>query len=236
MRAIPFDLVYRCLIRKMRGQDHAITLSFVEPLAPVPFRILPGGYFMGATAARPPHQETIALAELAWDGREVWRFDRAEQVQLADKSQTWAARQHHDWQREGYAAGYYAPGAAPLVESGRTLVLSHKNVRVPAIADEMLEDDYLIEVSWDGQTKGAHEVAIQVLCADKPGLLATISQSFSDQGVNISQAHCRSTDHGRAVNTFHASVKDLDQLKTVIRSLSRIKGVYSVDRVSAEPA
>jgi hypothetical protein len=38
------------------------------------------------------------------------------------------------------------------------------------------------------------------------------------------------------VNTFHASVKDLDQLKTVIRSLSRIKGVYSVDRVSAEPA
>ncbi len=98
-----------------------------------------------------------------------------------------------------------------------------------------LDPERRIDVSWDGHGKGSHEVALQVLCADKPGLLATISQTFSDQGVNISQAHCRATESGRAVNTFHASVKDLDQLKGVIRALSRIKGVYSVDRVSAEP-
>ena len=91
-----------------------------------------------------------------------------------------------------------------------------------------------IDVEWDGLSKAQHEVAIQVLCADKPGLLAHISQSFTDQGVNISQAHCRATEDGRAVNTFRASVKDLDQLKSVIRQLSRIKGVYSVDRVAAE--
>jgi len=97
-----------------------------------------------------------------------------------------------------------------------------------------LDPDRRIEVEWDGQSKTVHEVAIQVLCANKPGLLANISQSFTDQGVNISQAHCRATEDGRAVNTFHASVRDLDQLKQVIRSLSRIKGVYSVDRVSAD--
>jgi guanosine-3',5'-bis(diphosphate) 3'-pyrophosphohydrolase len=99
-----------------------------------------------------------------------------------------------------------------------------------------LDPDRRIDVEWDGHGKAQHEVAIQILCADKPGLLAHISQSFSDQGVNISQAHCRATEDGRAVNTFHASVKDLDQLKSVIRSLSRIKGVYSVDRVSADVA
>jgi GTP pyrophosphokinase len=97
-----------------------------------------------------------------------------------------------------------------------------------------LDPDRRIDVEWDGNGKAQHEVAIQILCADKPGLLAHISQSFSDQGVNISQAHCRATEDGRAVNTFHASVRDLDQLKSVIRSLSRIKGVYSVDRVSAD--
>ena len=97
-----------------------------------------------------------------------------------------------------------------------------------------LDPDRRIDVEWDGNGKTQHEVAIQILCADKPGLLAHISQSFTDQGVNISQAHCRATEDGRAVNTFHASVKDLDQLKSVIRSLSRIKGVYSVDRVSAD--
>ncbi|MDX2089485.1 MAG: bifunctional (p)ppGpp synthetase/guanosine-3',5'-bis(diphosphate) 3'-pyrophosphohydrolase [Kofleriaceae bacterium] len=97
-----------------------------------------------------------------------------------------------------------------------------------------LDPERRIDVEWDGSGKTQHEVAIQVLCADKPGLLAHISQSFTDQGVNISQAHCRATEDGRAVNTFHASVKDLDQLKSVIRSLSRIKGVFSVDRVSAD--
>jgi guanosine-3',5'-bis(diphosphate) 3'-pyrophosphohydrolase len=99
-----------------------------------------------------------------------------------------------------------------------------------------LDPERRIDVEWDGNGKAQHEVAIQILCADKPGLLAHISQSFSDQGVNISQAHCRTTEDGRAMNTFHALVKDLDQLKSVIRSLARIKGVYSVDRVSSEAA
>jgi GTP pyrophosphokinase len=97
-----------------------------------------------------------------------------------------------------------------------------------------LDPERRVDVEWDGHSKTQHEVAIQVLCANKPGLLANISQSFTDQGVNISQAHCRATEDGRAVNTFHASVRDLDQLKQVIRSLSRIKGVFSVDRVSAD--
>ncbi|RMH38927.1 MAG: bifunctional (p)ppGpp synthetase/guanosine-3',5'-bis(diphosphate) 3'-pyrophosphohydrolase [Deltaproteobacteria bacterium] len=90
-----------------------------------------------------------------------------------------------------------------------------------------------VEVEWDPSVKGHHPVAIQVVCADKPGLLAHISKAFTDSGVNISQAHCRATDDKRAVNTFHADVTDLDQLKAVMRSLSRINGVYSVDRVAA---
>ena len=97
-----------------------------------------------------------------------------------------------------------------------------------------LDPERRIDVEWDNSVKAQHAVAIQVLCADKPGLLANISQSFSDTGVNITQAHCRATDDGRAVNTFNATVTDLDQLKGVIRALSRINGVYSVDRVASE--
>jgi len=97
-----------------------------------------------------------------------------------------------------------------------------------------LDPERRIEVEWDDGFKGRHQVAIQVLCADKPGLLAHISQSFSDSKVNITQAHCRATDDGRAVNTFHTDVSDLNQLKEIIKSLSRINGVYSVDRVAAD--
>ncbi len=97
-----------------------------------------------------------------------------------------------------------------------------------------LDPERRIDVEWDVKAKVNHPVAIQVLSADKPGILAHISQSFSDSGINITQAHCRTMEDGRAVNTFHASVADLDQLKSVIRALSRISGVYSVDRVAAE--
>ncbi len=97
-----------------------------------------------------------------------------------------------------------------------------------------LDPDRRIEVAWDGKSRVEHAVAIQVLCTNKPGLLAHISQSFSDSGVNITQAHCRTTEDGRAVNTFSAAVRDLDQLKLVMRSLARIKGVYSVDRVVSD--
>ena len=98
-----------------------------------PIRILPGGYVMGGTVPRPPYQETVALAQFDWNGKEVWRFDRTEEVRLANGTTVWAARHHHDWHREGSPAGYYAPDAMPFVDRGRTMILAHKNVTVPAI-------------------------------------------------------------------------------------------------------
>ncbi len=95
-----------------------------------------------------------------------------------------------------------------------------------------LEPDRRVEVEWDGKSKAPRAVSIQVICADKPGLLAHISQSFTDAGLNIAQAHCRATDDHKAVNTFQFSVSDLDQLKNVMRSLQRISGVFSVERIS----
>jgi GTP pyrophosphokinase len=88
-----------------------------------------------------------------------------------------------------------------------------------------------VEVEWDGRFKQPRPVSIQIVTADKPGLLASISQSFNDLGINISQANCRSVDDNKAVNTFQFSVNDLEQLKTVIRALQKINGVYSVSRM-----
>ncbi len=116
-----------------------------------PARLFPGGGVMAGTARRNPHAESLALVQLDWDGNEVWRFDKTEQVQTEAGETVWAARQHHDWQREGSPVGYYAPGAEPSVTSGHTLIMTHKNVTVPEISDKRLEDDYILEVSWSGE-------------------------------------------------------------------------------------
>jgi GTP pyrophosphokinase len=88
-----------------------------------------------------------------------------------------------------------------------------------------------VEVGWDDETRTLRPVAVQVTCEDRPGLLASISRSFTENGVNISQAKCRTTEDGRAVNTFQVTVGHLEQLKTVLRSLHAIEGVVTATRV-----
>ena len=71
---------------------------------------------------------------------------------------------------------------------------------------------------------------MEVQAEDRPGLLASISRAFTENGVNISQAKCRTSENGKAVNTFQVSVGHVDQLKTVLRSLQGIVGVVSAER------
>jgi hypothetical protein len=126
-----------------------------------PARVLPGGGVIAASGARPPRQESLALEQRAFDGTVVWRFDRNEEIELRDRGTVWSARQHHDWQREDFPAGYYSPEYEPAATGGNTLILTHTNHVVPAVADVMLEDDRLIEVAPDGRiqwewTAGEH--------------------------------------------------------------------------------
>jgi GTP pyrophosphokinase len=88
-----------------------------------------------------------------------------------------------------------------------------------------------VDVSWDDESKTLRPVAVQISCEDRPGLLASISKSFTEHGVNISQAKCRTTEDGRAVNTFQVTVGHLDQLKTVLRSIQQIEGVVAAVRL-----
>lgn len=88
-----------------------------------------------------------------------------------------------------------------------------------------------IDVMWDTRAKVNRPVSISVITNNKPGILATISQTLSSQRVNISQANCRAEDDGRAHNTFTFQCTDVTQLKSVIKALGKLNGVVSVSRV-----
>jgi GTP pyrophosphokinase len=88
-----------------------------------------------------------------------------------------------------------------------------------------------VEVSWDVRGDYKRPVTLRVLTADRPGLLADISNTFSKKGVNISQANCRATGDDRAVNTFEVTISDLKQLTDLMRTIERLNGVFSVERI-----
>ena len=100
-----------------------------------------------------------------------------------------------------------------------------------------LERERQIPVRWANDTEvpdsARRPVSVRVYCTDKPGLLANISQSFSNSGVNISEAQCVTTDDRRAVNTFEVLVHNRDQLKRAMKDIENIKGVYKVERTSS---
>lgn len=117
-----------------------------------PARVLPGGVIVGAAGANPPRQESLELVQRDFDGKVLWRFDHNEQIETRDGKKIWASRQHHDWQREDFPAGYYSPGARPAIEGGNTMLLTHTNhVQSKVAANTILEDDRILEVSWEGK-------------------------------------------------------------------------------------
>lgn len=95
-----------------------------------------------------------------------------------------------------------------------------------------LDPERRIDVTWAGKDPNLRlPVSMRVVSADRPGILAHVSQAFTDAGVNIDEANCRTLKDGRALNLFHFQVSDVGRVQTLTRFLERIEGVYQVERV-----
>jgi len=88
-----------------------------------------------------------------------------------------------------------------------------------------------VDVGWGTSAKVELPVSMRVVTADRPGILAHVSSAFNESGVNITEANCRSSHDGRAVNVFQFTVGDVAKLKALMRNIQRIDGVYDVERV-----
>ena len=87
-----------------------------------------------------------------------------------------------------------------------------------------------IEVTWEAGTKASHPVKLKVVCADKPGLLADISRTITAGDVDIRRAVVLTTRDKRAICNFEVSVSDAHHLASLIKSIEKLKNVFSVER------
>jgi len=88
-----------------------------------------------------------------------------------------------------------------------------------------------VEITWDSKAKINRPVQLKVVTANRPGILATVGSTFHGLNVNITEANCRADQEGRAVNMFTFEIGDVNQLKGVMRALTKVQGVVSVERV-----
>jgi GTP diphosphokinase / guanosine-3',5'-bis(diphosphate) 3'-diphosphatase len=88
-----------------------------------------------------------------------------------------------------------------------------------------------VEVNWSSDGRINRPVSLAVTTRNTPGILAKISQAFSSQKINLSEANCRASDDGSAENVFTFLATDVAQLRAVMRALSKVQGVVSVERL-----
>lgn len=114
-----------------------------------------------------------------------------------------------------------------FVIGGRGLVVHLE--RCPQVNDQL--ESRRVYVVWNPDLEMTRPVTIEVKTSNTVGLLAEMSRVFSEHRADIKQANCRaSKDLKRATNTFHASVKNLDQLEGLMVGLQGIRGVQVVKR------
>ena len=96
-----------------------------------------------------------------------------------------------------------------------------------------LDPERRVPVDWEGEPDTVRRVKVRVVSEDRPGLLAAVSNKISDQGVNIDAGQITTSGNNRAVQTFELSIKNRRELDSVIKQLTKIRGVLSVERVRA---
>jgi len=90
-----------------------------------------------------------------------------------------------------------------------------------------------VAVEWESDLAIERAVRVDVTCVDRPGLLASMTSAISKAGVNIRSARSESLADARAQNHFEVMVRNLGDLKNVMRNLGRVRGVIKVTRVRA---
>ncbi|MCP5429330.1 MAG: bifunctional (p)ppGpp synthetase/guanosine-3',5'-bis(diphosphate) 3'-pyrophosphohydrolase [Chromatiaceae bacterium] len=90
----------------------------------------------------------------------------------------------------------------------------------------------LVDVAWaDAQQDSRFLVDIQVIAADRKGLLRDISSVFANAEIDVLAVNTQSDRrHERATMRFTAEVGDMNQLSRVIDRLAQIPDVLDVRR------
>jgi (p)ppGpp synthase/HD superfamily hydrolase len=86
-------------------------------------------------------------------------------------------------------------------------------------------------VQWDAEKAVPRKVSIRITSRDRTGILAKITNAISAAGINIAAVKVNVDAENRSVQSYELWVSDTKTLTAVMKEISRVKGVMSVDRV-----
>ena len=88
-----------------------------------------------------------------------------------------------------------------------------------------------IEVSWQLNKDFTYPVRLKVVGSDRKGLLSDISTTIASNKINIISAQASAYPDRSAAGLYEIEIGHMSQLQKVIKSIQKIKGVRSVERI-----
>ena len=113
--------------------------------------------------------------------------------------------------------------------SGRGITIHA--TRCPLVSKEILSSERMVEVSWDSASAGPYRSRMLVSADDSAGLLGRVATGIAELGGNITKAEVVTTAEKKAQIKLNILVRDNKHLQAIIKKISGIKGVNSVERV-----
>lgn len=95
------------------------------------------------------------------------------------------------------------------------------------------DTERFIEVEWDINKKASYPAEIQIKAADRSGLLAEITQKVTDSDLGVLSLNARTSKDKIVLINMTLEIKDIDQLKDLMKKIKKIKNVMDVYRVTA---
>jgi GTP pyrophosphokinase len=88
-----------------------------------------------------------------------------------------------------------------------------------------------IEARWSLEKDSTFPTQIEIHSVDRKGMLAALSNKLAAQKVNITAVQLKPTGDGNLVATFDIEIGNVKQLRKVLDAVSKVKGVFSVNRI-----
>ena len=105
-------------------------------------------------------------------------------------------------------------------------------VNVPANIADSAEPERWIKAYWADSGQQSFTSTLQISALDRDGLLAEVTNVLFNMRVGLHAINGRAVKGGNCVISVTVSAASVEHLKSIIAKLSKLSGVYSVERIN----
>ncbi len=97
---------------------------------------------------------------------------------------------------------------------------------------EIDSEERLMEIEWDEGKVDSYQGDVQIKATDRTGLLSEITQILLNTKVSVTSLNARTNKEKEVIINMSFEIKDINQLKDIMKRIKKLDGVIDVYRVT----